>query len=61
MEQPLLGLAKMNRSQLADKACQLQKPTSENHTRRQMIRAIREDLIQQRTPNGSDYLGFGEH
>ena len=32
-EKPLLGLAKMNRSQLADKARQLHVAVSENHTR----------------------------
>ena len=60
-EKPLLGFAKMNRNQLAEKARQLQIPVSENHTRGQLIKIIREDLIQQSTPKGSDYLGFGKH
>ena len=32
-EQPLLGLAKMDRSELADKAGQLNIPVAESHTR----------------------------
>ena len=51
----------MNRNQLAEKARQLQIPESENHTRGQLIKTIRKDLIQQSTPNDSDYLGFGKH
>ena len=51
----------MDRNQLAEKARQLQIPVSENHTRGQLIKIIREDLIQQSTPKGSDYLGFGKH
>ena len=46
---------------MAEKARQLQIPVSENHTRGQLIKIIREDLIQQSTPKGSDYLGFGKH
>ena len=60
-EKPLLRFAKMKRSQLADKARQLQIPMSENQTRGHLIKSIREDLMQQSTPKGSDYLGFGEH
>ena len=60
-EKPLLGVAKMNKSQLADKARQLQIPVSENHTRRHLIKIIREDLMQQSTPKGSNNLGFGKH
>ena len=52
-KKPLLGFAKMNRNQLAEKAQQLQIPVSENHTRGQLIKIIREDLIQQSTPKGS--------
>ena len=49
------------RSQLADKARQFQIPTSENHTKGQLVRTIREDLMLQATPKGPDYLGFGKH
>ena len=40
---------------------QLQIPISENHTRGHLIKFIREDFMQQSTPKGSDYLGFGKH
>ena len=60
-EKPLLGFVNMNRNQLAEKARQLQIPVSGNHTRRHLINIIREDLIQQSTPKGSDHLGFGKH
>ena len=60
-ETPLLGFARMTRSQLADKARQLQIPVSETHTRGHLITMMREDLMQQSTPKGSDYLGFGKH
>ena len=36
-------------------------PISENHTRVHLIKIIREDLMQQSSPKGSDYLGFGRH
>ena len=52
-EKLLLGFAKMNRSPPADRARQLQIPTSKNHTRRQLIRIIREDFMQQATPKCS--------
>ena len=60
-EKPLLGFAQLNRSQMAHKARQLQIPTSENHTRGHMIKCTREDLTQQSTPKGSDFLGFRKH
>ena len=60
-EQPLLGLAKINRSQLADKAGQLNFPIAKSHTRGHSIRHIREHHMQQSTPVGSDNLGFGKH
>ena len=60
-EQPLLCLAKMNRSQLADKARQLNVPIAESHTREHLIRSIREHQKQQSTPVASDYPGFGKH
>ena len=60
-EKPLLGFAKMNKNQLAEKARQLQIPVSENHMRGHLIKIIREDLMQKSTPKGSDYLGFGKH
>ena len=59
-EKPLLGFAKMNRSQLAEKAIQLQIAVYENHTRGHLIKIIREDLTQQSTPKGSDSLGSRE-
>ena len=59
-EKQLLGFAKMNRSQLADKARQLQIPVPKNHTRGHLIKITREDLMQQST-KGSDYFGFGQH
>ena len=40
-EKPLLGFARMNRSQLADKALQLQISVSENQTRRHLINIIK--------------------
>ena len=43
-ENPLLGVARMTRSQLADKARQLQIPVSENHTRGLLTKIFREDL-----------------
>ena len=49
----------MTTSQLADKARQLQIPLSEDHKRGHLINIMREDLVQQSTPKGSDYLGFG--
>ena len=58
-ESPLLGVARMTRSQLADKARQLQIPVSENHTRGHLSKITREDLMQQSTPRAPDYLGFG--
>ena len=58
---PLLRFAKMNRSQQAGKARQLQTPLTENLTRGRLIKITREDLMQQATPKGSDYLGFGKH
>ena len=58
---PLLGFAKMNRSQLAGKARQPQIPVCENHTRGHLIKIIRDDLMQQSTPKGSDYQGFGKY
>ena len=60
-EQRLSGLAKMNRSQLADKARQLNVPIAESHTRGHLIRSIREHQMQQSTPVASDYPGFGKH
>ena len=60
-EKPLLGFAKMTGSQLADKARQLQIPVSENHTRGHLINIIKEDCMQQPTPKGSDYQGYGKH
>ena len=60
-EQPLLGLAKMNRSQLEDKAGQLNIPIAVIHTRGHSIRLIREHHMQQSTPVGSDNSGFGKH
>ena len=60
-EKPLLGFAKMNRSQLEVKARQLQIPVSENRTRRHLINIIREDVAQLATPKGSDDLGVGKH
>ena len=57
----LLGFAKVNRSQLAEKARQLQIPVYENHTRGHLIKLMREDFMQQSTPKGSDHLGFGKH
>ena len=57
-EKPLVRFTKMNRSQLADKARQLQLPTSENDMRRQLISIMREDLMQQNRKK-SDNLGFG--
>ena len=60
-EQPLLGLAKMNRSPLADKARKLNIPTAESHTKGHSIRLKRENHMQQSTPVGSDYLEFGKH
>ena len=60
-EQPLLGLAKMNRSPLADKARQVNIPIAESHTRGLLIRLLRGNHTQQSTPAGSDYLGFGKH
>ena len=60
-EKPLSGFAKMNRSQLADKARQPQVPVLENHTRGHLIKIMREDFMQQSTPKGWDYFGFGKH
>ena len=60
-ETPLLGFVRMIRSQLADKARQQQILVSENHTRGHFIKIFQEDLLQQSTPKGSDYLGFGKH
>ena len=60
-EQPLLGLAKMNRSPLADKARQVNIPIAESHPRGLWIRLLRGNHMQQSTPAGSDYLGFGKH
>ena len=60
-ENPLLGVARMTRSQLADKARQLQIPVSENHTRGLLTNIFWEDLVQQSNTKGSDYLGFGKH
>ena len=60
-EKPLSGFAKMNRSQLADKARQPQVPALENHTRGHLIKIMREDFMQQSTPKGWDYFGFGKH
>ena len=57
-EQPLLGLAKMNRSQLADKARQLNIPTAESHTKGHSIRLKRENRMQQSTPVGSELSGI---
>ena len=51
----------MNRSQLTDKARELNVPIAESHTRRHLIRSIREHHMQQSTPVGSDNLGFGKH
>ena len=33
----------------------------ENHTRGHLISVMREDFLQQSTPKGSGYLGFGKH
>ena len=60
-EQPLLGLAKMNRSELADKAGQLNIPVAESHTKGNSLGLIRDNHMQQSTPVGSDNLGFGKH
>ena len=60
-ENPLLGVARMTRSQLADKARQQLIPVSENHTREHLTKIIREDLVQQSNTKGLDYLGFGKH
>ena len=60
-EKSLLEFAKMTRSQLADKERQLQIPMSENHTRGHFVKITRENLMQQSTPKGSNYLGFGKH
>ena len=60
-EQPLLGLAKMNRSPLADKARKLNIPTAESHTKGHSIWLKRENHMQQSTPVGSDNLEFGKH
>ena len=60
-ENPLLGVARMTRSQLADKARQLQIPVSENHTRGHLTKITREDLDAAVNTKGSDYLGFGKH
>ena len=60
-EQPLLCLAKMNRSQLADKARELNVPIAESHTRGHLILSIREHQMQQSTAVASDYPGFGRH
>ena len=57
-EKPLLGFAKMNRSQLADKARQLQIPISENHARGHLIKSIREDLIEAVNTEGLGRPGF---
>ena len=51
----------MNRGQLAEKARQRHKPTSENLTEGQLIKFIRKDLMRQTTPRSSDHLGFGKH
>ena len=47
-EQPLLGLAKMNRSPLADKARKLNIPTAESHTKGHSIRLKRENTCSSR-------------
>ena len=60
-EQPLVDLAKMNKSQPADNARQLKIPKTESHARGHLIRLIGRNLMQQPTPEGSDFLGFGEH
>ena len=60
-EQPLLGLAKMNRSQLADNARHLKIPKTESHARGHLIRLIGRNLMQQSTPEGPDFMGLGEH
>ena len=43
-DKPLLGFAKLNKSQLADKA-RLQIPVSENHTREYLTKIIRGDFM----------------
>ena len=60
-EQPLLGLAKMNRSPLADKARQVNIPIAESHTKGHSIRLKRENHMHQSAPVGSEYLEFGKH
>ena len=60
-EKSLLGFAKMNKNQLADKARKLQTTVSQNHTKGHLIKIISEGLMQQTTPKDSDFLGFGKH